>query len=91
MTLSQFDWLQSNWERVVEASFDPSDKIFLEIYGEGGDCNASSSRVWNEKAIATHRVICMPINMSDGVVDVLSGKIIRQAIVFDGFCTVEDE
>ena len=41
------DWLQANWEIIVESRLQESKAIsgLLDVYGNGADCNASSSRV----------------------------------------------
>ncbi len=84
------DWLQANWEMLVEASFDPSEGVLLEPYGEGADCNEIGSRVFRPSAIPTYRVICIPI---DGrrFIDVLTGNEIDHPALFDSFCTIENE
>jgi hypothetical protein len=52
------DWSQANWEMIVEAALPPG--TFLEVYGEGADCNGASSRVYRPDAVATHVVVCRP-------------------------------
>jgi hypothetical protein len=67
------DWLQANWEILVEASItEPGE--YLWFYGDGGaDCNGMSSRVWLPAAIPTHRVVCK-IKKNVICKDVLNGK-----------------
>ncbi|MBB2964664.1 hypothetical protein [Methylobacterium sp. R2-1] len=54
------DWLQSNWEIIVEhyLSIITGKIIVLEVYGNGADCNGASSRVWMPNYTATHRIMC---------------------------------
>src|SRR4051812_18770283 len=52
------DWLQANWEILVEAPLFPGGAGFLEPYGDGAECNGDSSRVYNVAAVPTHRVLC---------------------------------
>ena len=41
------DWLQANWEVIVEARLHDAGLIsgVLDVYGDGADCNGASSRV----------------------------------------------
>ena len=41
------DWLQANWEIIVESRLQEAEIVsgLIDIYGEGADCNGSSSRV----------------------------------------------
>jgi hypothetical protein len=41
------DWLQANWEIIVESKLQEANLIpgLLDVYGDGADCNGSSSRV----------------------------------------------
>ncbi len=54
------DWTQANWEMLVEATLFPSGSGFLEVYGDGADCNGASSRVFHPEAVVTHRIRCRP-------------------------------
>lgn len=65
------DWLQANWEMFVEGALPPG--TFLEVYGDGADCNGASSRVYMPEAIPTHRIICLPKADDTKVVDRLGG------------------
>lgn len=65
------DWLQANWESVVEAAIASERNIFLEVYGEGADCNGASSRVCFPSALATHQIVCIP--KGKAALDVMSG------------------
>jgi hypothetical protein len=50
------DWLQANWELLVERRVLGVDE-YLQVYGEGADFNGSSSRITDFKSIATHRIV----------------------------------
>ena len=52
------DWIQVNWEMLVERQL-PNSQIILEIYGDGAD-NGKSSRIQDMNALPTHRVLCTP-------------------------------
>ena len=56
------DWLQANWEILVEAVLCKLGEEFLEVYGEGADCNGASSRVCYPQALPTHKVTCKQKN-----------------------------
>ncbi|WMX16234.1 hypothetical protein [Aureispira sp. CCB-E] len=53
----QNNWLQANWEILVESNVCDWDE-YLEEYGNGADCNVNSDRVTKPKAKATHSIIC---------------------------------
>ena len=42
------DWYQANWEIIVENAISKNSGygVFIDVYGDGADCNHSSSRVW---------------------------------------------
>lgn len=81
----RLDWLQTNWEILVEAVIYPGGTSFLEFYGEGAECNGASSRVWNPAAKATHRICCVPKDGSE-VTDLVTGSSIEpQDLDFFGF------
>lgn len=48
------DFIQGNWELLVEASFD----VFLPSFGEGADMNGISSRVTYPDKEPTHYITC---------------------------------
>lgn len=50
------EWAQVNWEMVVEAVVARTDKVFIDPYGDGADCNGASSRIWMPDAASTHVV-----------------------------------
>ena len=84
------DWLQGNWELIVEATLSP--RVHLEIYGEGADCNDRSSRVLFPGWIATHRVVCRPLDGVQTLDDVLNRVPIpaQQPLYFEEFVTMRD-
>ncbi len=56
------DWLQANWEILVEGLLGQG--IVLEPYGDGADCNGASSRVLYPDRLPTHQIICKPLQGS---------------------------
>ena len=81
----RLDWLQANWEILVEAIIRPDANSFLEVYGEGADCNGASSRVWLPDADPTHRVCCVP-KYGNYATDLISGRSIETPdLTFFGF------
>lgn len=52
------DWLQANWEILVETVICKPGEEFLEVYGDGADCNGDSSRVAFPKKLPTHKICC---------------------------------
>ena len=81
----RLDWLQANWEILVEAVIQPDGTSILEFYGEGAECNGASSRVWKPHAEATHRICCVPKDGSE-VTDLVTGRSIEpQDLDFFGF------
>ena len=80
----RLDWLQANWEILVEAVIQPDGTSFIEFYGEGAECNGASSRVWKPHAEATHRICCVPKDGSEVTALVTGGSIKPQDLDF--FC-----
>ena len=55
------NWLQSMWEGLIEplaAWAGEGARYFLEVYGNGADCNPRSSRVFHPDRAPTHTVRC---------------------------------
>ena len=50
------DWLQANWELLLERRILKRVDEHLEIYGDGADFYGSSSRITDFKAIPTHEI-----------------------------------
>ncbi len=89
----RIDWLQGNWEFMVERNLFPG-ADFLQIYGEGADCNGASSRVLYPDKIATHHIVCHP--KKDGII--LTGDLNSTGLasnstsmVFESFVTLTKE
>jgi hypothetical protein len=83
------DWMQANWEMIVEASL-PHDWI-LEPYGDGADCYGSSSRVSRADAVPNAAVFCVSADAS--VLDLLSGKgriLHHEGEIVDRFVAIVD-
>ena len=83
------DWLQANWELLVEASVCSTPNEFLEIYGDGADCNSPSSRVWKPDATPTHQIYCIALS-HDGAEDKFTGRSISiEELTFGRFVNWE--
>lgn len=52
---SKSDWLQSNWEILVERKVLQLNE-YLEVYGEGADFNGESSRITDIESFPTHSI-----------------------------------
>lgn len=65
----QDDWLQANWEFLVEYGLGVG--IFLEVYGNGADCYGASSRITYNTALPTHFITCKS-NSESPLTDLLS-------------------
>lgn len=86
------DWLQANWELIVERQLMSSD-MYLEVYGDGADCNGASSRVLFPEKIATH-IINLNSNHENEVYDILGERYIDNKdddIVFQRFVTIKKD
>jgi len=86
------DWLQANWELIVEGLLDDRN-IVLEVYGDGADCNGESSRVLYPDRQATHRLICKSLD-SKYVYDALNEQsldITQDDIIFDRFVSIGED
>ncbi len=84
------DWVQANWEVLVETPFREIvgfGAAFLEPYGEGAECNETSSRVWKPEALPTHRIVCLPHERA-ALLDLLTDRVLevtRGPLIFDHF------
>ena len=88
----KIDWQQTNWEILVEGLLGDQEMV-LEVYGEGADCNAGSSRVLYPERLPTHKIICVPLKGSR-VHDVLNNQDLDLSIsdiVFDQFVSMGDD
>lgn len=83
------DWLQANWEIFVESTLFEERSKFLEVYGEGADCNPSSSRVWKAEAKATNAIYIKSITGSE-LIDEINGEEIGEEALFSKFIAWSD-
>jgi len=83
------DWLQANWEILVESSIVGIDE-YLEVYGYGADCNGDSSRICFPEKLPTHRIVCRALS-SKPVMDMISQemKLLTNDMTFYGFVNWE--
>ena len=84
------DWLQANWELIVERRLGNFD-LYLEIYGEGTGYNVESSRVLFPDKQATHNIILSSKN-EDKLYDCLGESLIDdkiESIIFQKFVTIK--
>ena len=85
------DWLQANWELLVERRFnDPN--LFLEVYGDGAE-NGKSSRYSFLDKLPTSSIICLPHN-SPNVFDYLNQKEVklnRPKLNLDRFVRIRED
>jgi len=64
------DWLQSNWEFLVERKVLKNNN-YLEVYGDGADFNGGSSRITDALSLANFKIKIAPKN-GISVYDVLN-------------------
>lgn len=84
------DFYQANWEIFVESLICIPGIEFLEVYGDGADCNGASSRVCLPDKLPTHRIACVP-KKGNKVKDMITGReIILQDQIFQFFVHYED-
>ena len=86
------DWLQANWELIVEGFLGDSDFVLLQ-YGDGADVYGTSSRVLFPDRAYNHLFICCP-RPGEPVRDCLGGHMINSQaneIVFDRFVSMGDD
>jgi hypothetical protein len=82
------DWMQANWEFVVEASIDPSLNIVLQPYGDGADCNIKSSRVWSPHLLPNTPVYVRYIG-NDILTNAVDGSEVTGRMKLSHFVTVD--
>lgn len=80
------DWIQANWEILVESKLCVCADQFLAVYGDGADCNESSSRVWNPSSMPTHQLVC---SFTEDAVDQLSKKPVDNILGFNKYLEFE--
>lgn len=91
------DWLQANWELLVERKVLKVNE-YLEVYGDGADYNGASSRITDPEALPNFKVIIKTKN-GNSVLDILNNEQVRfENVTFDkivgfknGFYTLEPE
>lgn len=86
------NWLQANWELIVERQLGDSD-LYLEVYGDGADCNGESSRVLFPDKQATHNITLNSKN-EDKIYDLLGESYIDDnfgKIIFQRFVTIKED
>ncbi len=87
----QNDYLQANWEILVESIICEPGKEFLEIYGEGADCNRNSSRVCFPKKKATHKIKIRPKHSIE-ILDRITEEIIEvEEYFFNSFVSYSNK
>ena len=85
------DFLQSNWEIFVESIICNPGSEYLEVYGDGADCNGASSRVCFPDRQATHFVECKKRDEEE-VRDVVTGEVIDlDGCIFHSFVNYIDD
>jgi hypothetical protein len=67
------DWLQTNWEILVEKKVLNQDN-YLEVYSDGADYNGASSRMNDKEAMPTHTI---KVFVNDKAMDFLNNQIFR--------------
>jgi hypothetical protein len=91
------DWLQANWELLVERNVLKVNE-YLEVYGEGADYNGASSRIVDPEALPNFKVI-VKSKTGSKILDVLNNEqIILENVTFEkivgfknGFYILEPE
>ncbi|WDE07038.1 hypothetical protein SG34_009185 [Thalassomonas viridans] len=84
------DWLQANWELLVESPLTTGDKrVFLPCYGEGAE--GYSDRIFNPDADITHEIRCKGKDATK-VFDHISKRYIEftdEGFIFNRFICVD--
>ena len=84
------DWLQSNWELLVERKVLGKNE-YLEAYGDGADFYGASSRIMDVEALPTHKVV-VKIGKNSKVQDLLNNETIQldNNLIFDRLVGFQD-
>lgn len=83
------DWLQSNWEWLVEGQMVNERDFWLESYGDEADAYEDSSRILYPDKRPTHRIA--KSSSQSTVRDILTGlDVPTDGLVFDKFATEKD-
>ena len=83
------DWMEANWEMVIEASIPPSEGVVIEPYASGADCNIPSSRVWQPDRIPNTPVY-VRYTGNEPLVNTVDGLEVGGIMRLSSFCTIED-
>lgn len=76
------DWLQANWELLVERKVLEIDE-YLEVYGDGADYNGASSRITNPEAMPSFRIVVASKRDSE-IFDILNNESVTLGkVMFD--------
>ncbi len=88
----QIDWLQANWELIVEGGLLPN-PVALRPYGDGADCNGASSRVLHPDRTESHLIV-LEARQGRTLYDLLGKTTIeatKNSIVFDRFVSLRPD
>jgi hypothetical protein len=83
------DWMQANWEMVVECSIPPHMNVILAPYGSGADCNLGSSRVWRPQATPTTAVFVRYLG-NEPLKNVIDDTEVQGTLKLEHFCSIKD-
>ena len=85
------DYLQANWELLVESIICEPGEEFLPTYGEGADCNENSSRVSFPKKMPTHRIKIISKRFGKVLDRIIGEEIEIQEYLFDSFVSYSNK
>jgi len=85
------NWLQANWELLVESAFPAEQGVFLEVYGDGADCNGESSRVLYPDKLPNYSVYCQLKENEVGIDRISNEEVVfsEKGMPFDRFVAIE--
>lgn len=75
------DWMQANWELLVERKILPLNE-YLEVYGDGADFNGVSSRITDMNRVATYY---LSVSIYAGVDLLTNEKVNNSIFLFEKF------
>lgn len=73
------DWMQANWELLIERSILPLNE-YLEVYGDGADFNGASSRITDINKVATYH---FSVFVREGIDLLTNEKVSNSSYSFD--------
>lgn len=79
------NWLQANWEQLVEQNLFPCSVGYLLEYGNGSDYDCESNRVSFPEKEATHTIVCKAKKNESLVDKFTEKKIINNHVIFRCF------